>query len=45
MPLYSTSTAKMAVPMGERKMADRPAAMRISTINRRSRSGRFTTVA
>ena len=37
--------AKMAVPIGERKMADRPAAMPISTSSRRSSSERCVSVA
>ncbi len=41
MLLYSTSTAKMAVPIGERKIAESPAAIPIITIKRRSRSGRL----
>ncbi len=45
MLLYSTSTAKIAVPIGDRKIAESPAAMPIITISRRSRSGRFSHVA
>ncbi len=44
-PEYSTSTARIAVPSGLRKMAERPAAMPTSMRVRRSSSGSLSQVA